>query len=149
MIVAKHILLAAVLTHSLLGAVASASETEPDLVRSCLALPAGSDGRGLCELYIQGYIAGAVATDAANAQELAGTSSDFMQRALQTRAGSRESASAPAEFLHFCLPARLEPDAVIPRLGKHLPKTIEDMGQINSALYGALRLEYPCEKPGG
>lgn len=128
---------------------AFASESEAALMASCLALgkAPNTEAGQLCELYQQGYIAGALATDSANAEELAragAAESEFMKRALRTRVGSRDAANSPMVFLHFCLPVEKPIDNVIGTLRSYLVPGISSMALLNKILYDALRVEYPC-----
>ena len=149
MMIKNYLLAVGVSVATILTPAAFASESEAALMASCLALgkAANSEAGQLCELYQQGYIAGALATDLANAEELAragAAESEFMKRALRTRVGSRDAANSPTIFLHFCLPDDQPIDNVISTLRSHLIPDIDNMAALNKVLYGALRVEYPC-----
>ena len=125
--------------------------SEQSLLTSCEALSddPNQETAILCNYYVQGYIAGTLANDAANAIELAEAGrelSSFMERAYRTRIGSKEGRIGTSRFLHFCISEDASVSLVISRLSEHLSPPIKTIKVLRERLYSALQAEYPCSQ---
>ncbi len=119
---------------------------EKELLKSCQILkanPAAVEAVS-CSTYINGFLDGALVTDADNADELKEVAKGgFMERALRTRLGERESEQS---FLHFCVPESTEKADVIEQLAPYLLTKDGSAEQLKQAIYYGLKAEYPCAK---
>jgi hypothetical protein len=119
---------------------------EKALLKSCQVLnvtPAALEATS-CSTYINGFLDGALVTDANNADELKDVAnSGFMERALRTRLGERATEQS---FLHFCVPKAMAKAEVIETLAPYLSKTIADADQLKSSIFQGLKQEFPCPK---
>ena len=61
----------------------------------------------MCQLYIAGFLDGALLTDSAIIDSLATSQSDFFERAYRTRLGAGRAPPPPTLLAEFCLPANL------------------------------------------
>ena len=102
---------------------------------------ASKDASHACNNYLEGFISGALLTDAAIIQSLASAEgSDFMDRAYRTRLGQKP---VPPTFLAaFCLPEVPMPE-LIADIRKHMvgANPQRDLGDL---VYGVLKQHYPC-----
>ena len=111
--------------------------------------PDGVDGQ-YCIRYIQGFIDGAVATDARvmlNVEEKVSGSETYTQRAMRTRAPSRADMFRAAKLAGFCLGDPLPLRAVVDNVVASLGKLTEEQAANASAMdtvYAALVEHYPC-----
>lgn len=111
--------------------------------------PEGVDGQ-YCIRYIQGFIDGAVATDARvmlNAEsELAGTET-FTERALRTRLPSSADRFRAANLAGFCLGDPLPLRDVVDVIVADLAALVESREKNEPAMemvYNSLQQHYPC-----
>jgi hypothetical protein len=124
--------------------------TAQELILHCKAFPDQADSIDgqYCIRYIQGFIDGAVATDA---QVLLNVEADhnhketYTERAIRTRsAGDRA-----AVYAEFCLgdpvPLREVVEKVVNDLNQR--KHTEEGVAARTAVYASLRKNYPCKKP--
>ena len=134
--------------------------TAQELASHCALLgsePEGVDGQ-YCVRYIQGFIDGAIATDARvmlNAESALDNGETFTERAMRTRMPNRADRSRAANLAGFCLsdplPLRDVVDTVVADLA-----TLKDLpvGQSLSAnneaamevVYASLLKNYPCSQ---
>ena len=124
-----------------------------ELTAHCIRLgsdPEGVDGQ-YCIRYIQGFIDGAVATDARvmlNAESALESEETFSERAKRTRSPSRADRSRAAGLAGFCLgdplPLRDVVDVVVADL-----EALSDRRSQNEpameAVYASLLQHYPCK----
>lgn len=95
-----------------------------------------------CSTYINGFLDGALVTDANNADELKQVAnSGFMARALRTRLGERESEQS---FLHFCVPTSMMKAEIIEQLAPYLTGDISEAKQLKASIYQGLKKQFPC-----
>jgi hypothetical protein len=129
----------------------------PELAGHCAFYNDDRDGKDaiFCIRYVQGFIDGAVATDARVLENIAteiegGEDETFSERALRTRIGSRTSRGGPTAYADFCLG---EPDS----LEEVVKKVVDDLASrkvldedllARDAVFSTLRREYPCDPEG-
>jgi hypothetical protein len=124
-----------------------------ELASHCVLLesdPEGIDGQ-FCIRYIQGFIDGAVATDARvmlNAESRLRGDESFSERAKRTRAPSRTDRFRAAELAGFCLgdplPLRNVVNVVVADLA-----ALSGQGTARPAMevvYASLLKHYPCQR---
>jgi len=128
--------------------------TARELASHCEAIPDASDSADgqYCIRYIQGFIDGAVATDArvmVNLEAEYARKETFSERAVRTRSPSREVRRRAAVYAEFCLgdplPLREVVDKVVTDLDERLHVAPEVTAR--DIVYSSLRKHYPCKKP--
>jgi hypothetical protein len=118
-----------------------------------MAVPKASDSADgqYCIRYIQGFIDGAVATDARVMVNLESelANETFSQRAIRLRAPDREIYRRSARYAEFCLgdpvPLREVVDKIVIDLFER--KYLEPEISARDLVYASLRKHYPCKKP--
>ena len=124
----------------------------PELASHCAFYDEDREGKDaiFCIRYVQGFIDGAVATDARVLENIAGEfdkDETFAERAIRNRIGSRISTRGPTVYADFCLG---EPDS----LEQVVEKVVEDLANrtvldenllARDAVFSTLRREYPCD----
>ena len=140
---------------SLVPATAAAVEvlSAEELTSHCAAFPGeidSADGQ-YCIRYIQGFVDGAVATDARvmmNLEAERARKETFTERAIRTRAPGQEARRRAAIYAEFCL------GDPVPLL-EVVEKVVEDLNErrhlepeltARAAVYRSLRQHYPCRK---
>jgi hypothetical protein len=111
--------------------------------------PEGADGQ-YCVRYIQGFIDGAIATDARvmlNAENAISGEETFTERAMRTRMPGRVDRSRAEKLAGFCLgdplPLREVVDIVVADLAADLASTVQDEPAME-VVYKSLMKNYPC-----
>ena len=111
--------------------------------------PEGVDGQ-YCIRYIQGFIDGAIATDARvmlNAERNQNQKESFTERAIRTRMPSPADRTRAANLAGFCLgdplPLRDVVDVVVKDLNA-LTDTDEQAMPAMEVVYASLKRHYPC-----
>ena len=127
--------------------------TVHELVSHCALMetqPTGADAQ-YCIRYIQGFIDGAVATDARvmlNAEAGIDRQESFSDRAKRTRAPSRAELSRAATMAGFCLGEPLPlPDVVDKVVADLVQLDVGDSAEspARESVYRSLRKNYPCD----
>ena len=123
----------------------------PELAEHCAYLEAEPDGKDaiFCIRYVQGFIDGAVATDARVLENIATEfekDESFAERAIRSRIGSRVNRRGPTVYADFCLG---EPDSleeVVEKVAYDLAnrKVLDEDLLARDAVFSTLRREYPC-----
>ncbi len=123
-----------------------------ELASHCKVFPQDNtslDGE-FCSRYIQGFIDGAVATDARvmlNVEAQQKSRETFTERALRTRAPSRAEYLRAARYAEFCLgdPVPLKEVVlhVVNDLNQH--GDLKPTTSARSIVYASLKQHYPCE----
>jgi hypothetical protein len=123
----------------------------PELAEHCAYYHEDPEGKDaiFCVRYVQGFIDGAVATDARVLENIA-TEFDkdetFSERAIRSRIVNRISSRGPTVYADFCLG---EPDS----LEDVVEKVVSDLANrkvldkdllARDAVFSTLRREYPC-----
>ena len=127
--------------------------TARELASHCMAIPKASDSTDgqYCIRYIQGFIDGAVATDARVMVNLESelANETFSERAIRLRAPDREIYRRSARYAEFCLgdpvPLREVVDKIVTDLFQR--KYLEPEISARDLVYASLRKHYPCQKP--
>ncbi len=126
-----------------------------ELASHCEALPdAGDSADGqYCIRYIQGFIDGAVATDARVVMNLEAehTSKEtFSERAIRTRAPSRGMYERASGYAEFCLGDPVLLREVVNKVVADLDKRASVAPELTArdVVYASLRKHYPCRKSG-
>jgi len=142
------VILLAPLHHVAAVEVLSATE----LASHCRAFPDNNtslDGE-FCARYIQGFIDGAVSTDARvmlNVEAKQNGGETFSERALRTRAPNRAEYLRAARYAGFCLgdPVPLQEVVVnvVNDLNQH--RDLNSIKSARSIVYASLKKHYPCE----
>lgn len=128
----------------------------PELAEHCAFYYDDRDGKDaiFCVRYVQGFIDGAVATDARVLENVAKQFDEdetFAERAIRSRIGNRISRRGPTVYADFCLG---EPDS----LEEVVEKVVDDLANrkvldqdllARDAVFSTLRREYPCEVDNG
>ncbi|MEM9305368.1 MAG: Rap1a/Tai family immunity protein [Pseudomonadota bacterium] len=115
-------------------------ETEPDSAQSTI-----------CVRYIQGFIAGAIATDdrvARNvAREISGND-NFINNFASVRYGRKQREYEPTYFAEFCVPEAVPLKEVVLKVKRDIrdPIYIAEEKLARDAVYRALRQDYACEQ---
>ncbi len=136
------------------GAKAVEELSAQELASHCALLnkdPEGVDGQ-YCIRYIQGFIDGAVATDARvmlNSESALKGSETFSERAKRTRApSSYADRFRAASLAGFCLgeplPLRDVVDVVVADLAKLPTDTVKNKAAMD-VVYSSLQKHYPCQ----
>jgi len=124
----------------------------PELAEHCAFYHDDKEGKDavFCVRYVQGFIDGAVATDARVLENIAtefDEDESFSDRAIRSRIGSRINRRGPTVYADFCLG---EPDS----LEEVVEKVVDDLANrkvldedllARDAVFTTLRREYPCE----
>ena len=124
----------------------------PELAEHCAFYHDDRDGKDaiFCVRYVQGFIDGAVATDARVLENIAtqfDADESFAERAIRSRIGSRIKRRGPTVYADFCLG---EPDS----LQQVVEKVVDDLANrkvldqdllARDAVFTTLRRDYPCE----
>jgi len=127
----------------------------PELAEHCAFFHEDPDGKDaiFCIRYVQGFIDGAVATDARVLENIAtefDEDESFSERAIRSRIGNRISRRGPTVYADFCLG---EPDS----LQEVVEKVVDDLANrkvldadllARDAVFSTLRREYPCSPDG-
>ena len=123
----------------------------PELAEHCAYYHEDREGKDaiFCVRYVQGFIDGAVATDARVLENIAAEFDEdesFSERAIRSRIGSRISRRGPTVYADFCLG---EPDSleeVVEKVVKDLAnrKVLDKDLLARDAVFSTLRREYPC-----
>lgn len=114
--------------------------------------PEGADGQ-YCVRYIQGFIDGAIATDARvmlNAENAITKKETFTERAIRTRMPNRAERSRAANYAGFCLgdPLQLQDlvDVVVADLTTQQEQDNNSKNEpAMEAVYNSLLKNYPCK----
>jgi hypothetical protein len=113
--------------------------------------PEGVDAQ-YCIRYIQGFIDGAVATDARvmlSVEDIFNREETFSERAIRTRMPSNADRSRAANLAGFCLgdplPLRDVVDSVVADLAA-LPEDKEQDAAAMEVVYASLKRHYPCDQ---
>jgi hypothetical protein len=138
----------------LLGKEANSVEplSTPELAEHCALYYEDREGKDaiFCVRYVQGFIDGAVATDARVLENIAvefDNDETFSERAVRNRIGSRISRRGPTVYADFCLG---EPDS----LEEVVEHVVDDLANrkvldkdllARDAVFSTLRREYPCD----
>ena len=101
-----------------------------------------------CELYISGFLDGAVATDERVAENVAkelDREETFTERALRTRVGERILRHGPSVYAEYCIGEPVPVAEVIELLRREIsehPPEKDDLAR--DTMYALLREHYPC-----
>jgi hypothetical protein len=123
----------------------------PELAEHCAFYLEDREGKDaiFCVRYVQGFIDGAVATDARVLENIATEFDEdktFSERAIRSRIGTRINRRGPTVYADFCLG---EPDS----LEEVVEKVVDDLANrkvldedllARDAVFSTLRREYPC-----
>lgn len=100
-----------------------------------------------CYSFVSGFIDGALLTDAAIVTTLADEKqkdSEFFNRAYRTRIGELGK-NAPATYLaEFCLPAKLDRQALVEQIVTLMPATQPQGQSFAETLYMSIKKQFPC-----
>ena len=124
----------------------------PELAEHCAYYHEDPDGKDaiFCIRYVQGFIDGAVATDARVLENIATEFDEdetFSERAIRSRIVNRISRRGPTVYADFCLG---EPDSleeVVEKVVNDLAnrKVLDEDLLARDAVFSTLRREYPCK----
>ncbi len=125
-----------------------------ELVSHCIAFPDAvdtADGQ-YCIRYIQGFIDGAVATDARvliNLEAEYERKETFSERATRVRAPNREMYERAAGYAEYCLGDPVSLRDVVGKVVNDLNtrKHLEAEVTARDVVYASLRKHYPCKEP--
>lgn len=102
----------------------------------------------ICHAYIEGFLDGAVITDAAiidSVKEGSGTDSRYLKRAYMTRAGGYSAKLPSTALAQFCLPSGLERKQIVADIADAIAKDDDAAADVSVSLYKILQANYPCE----
>ena len=124
----------------------------PELAGHCAFYYEDRDGKDaiFCIRYVQGFIDGAVATDARVLENIAtefDEDESFSERAIRTRIGSRVNLRGPTVYADFCLGEADSLEAVVEKVINDLAnrKVLDEDLLARDAVFSTLRREYPCD----
>lgn len=126
---------------TLLLAMAMAATASANVVQDCLP-DADASAQHACDTFVEGFLAGALLTDAAIIESLEKSEegSGFMARAYRTRLGK---STAPATyFASFCLP-----DKTLQALVAEIRADMSDLDParpLGEVVYSVIKQRYPC-----
>lgn len=146
--------LAAVCTPFHAGAVEPLATTE--LIDHCSSYDADPEGPDaiFCVRYVQGFIDGAVTTDALvtlNIADEVDRDESFTERAMRTRLGRRLERYGPSYYADFCLSETVPLSTVVKQVIEALLEVDVATRQplARDVVFGTLRSRYPCETDDG
>jgi len=123
----------------------------PELAEHCAFYYDDRDGKDaiFCVRYVQGFIDGAVATDARVLENIASEFDEdetFSERAIRSRIGSRINRRGPTVYADFCLGEPDSLEAVVEKVVDDLAnrKVLDKDLLARDAVFSTLRREYPC-----
>ena len=124
----------------------------PELAEHCAFFYEDRDGKDaiFCVRYVQGFIDGAVATDARVLENVASEFDDdetFADRAIRSRIGSRINRRGPTVYADFCLGEADSLEAVVEKVVNDLAnrKVLDKDLLARDAVFSTLQREYPCD----
>ena len=102
-----------------------------------------------CVRYVQGFIDGAVATDARVLENIATEFDEdetFSERAIRSRIVNRISRRGPTVYADFCLGEPVSLEEVVEKVVNDLAnrKVLDEDLLARDAVFSTLRREYPC-----
>lgn len=148
----KSLLICAVVMVLIAGRAESVEPlSTPELAAHCALYYEDKDGKDavFCVRYVQGFIDGAVATDARVLENIATEFDEdetFSERAIRSRIGSRINRRGPTVYADFCLG---EPDSLEDVVG-HVVDDLANRKVLDAdllardAVFSTLRRKYPC-----
>lgn len=135
------------------AAIAVEALTAAELARHCAAFESDPDSADavFCVRYIQGFIDGAVATDAQvtrNVAEDIGEDESFRERVMRTRLGPRLERYGPSYYAEFCLGDPVPLERVVRDVieGLNARDVAEMQPLARDVVYRTLRRRYPCSE---
>ncbi len=124
----------------------------PELAEHCAFFHDDREGKDsiFCIRYVQGFIDGAVATDARVLENIATEFDDdetFSERAIRNRIGSRVNLRGPTVYADFCLGEAISLEEVVEKVVEDLAnrKVLDEDLLARDAVFSTLRREYPCD----
>ena len=129
---------------------ANATETADQALRhSCLQAKqqASHPQAGLCRAYIEGFLDGALLTDAAIIQSIMDepdARSTFFERAYRTRVGTTRKPLPPTYLAKFCLPDSMDSAEIVATLVQHFDEEMLKTQPLKHVLYQTLKDVYSC-----
>ena len=138
------------------GAQGVESLSTPELAAHCAYFEDDRESKDaiFCIRYVQGFVDGAIATDARVLENLA-TELDgdetYSERALRTRIGDRTSRGGPTVYAEFCLGEADSLEEVVQKVVDDLAsrKVLEKDLLARDAVFSTLRRAYPCDLESG
>lgn len=121
---------------------------EAELEEQCAEFLSDGQSRGgaLCIAFIQGFLAGADATDGIVADRIRRTGDSFSDRAIRNRIGSRLEQYGASYYAGYCISKDVQSSKVIGEVIDYLGKHPDEPGiTANQAVYMALVERFPCE----
>lgn len=113
------------------------------VVAACLSDQQSKNDIFVCHTYIEGYLDGALVTDAAILETVArneGKTSEFVKRAYLTRVGNDRRNIPATALAHFCLPESVNRPDIVRAIGHALKAADITSDTISEAVYE----QYPC-----
>ncbi len=126
--------------------------TAEELILHCKALPKARDSADgqYCTRYIQGFIDGAIATDARVMINLESelANETFSQRAIRLRSPDRDVYRRSARYAEFCLAEPVLLSEVVDNIANDLfeRKNLDSEISARDLVYASLRKHYACKK---
>ena len=125
----------------------------PELAEHCAFYYEDREGKDaiFCVRHVQGFIDGAVATDARVLENIAAEFDDdetFSERAIRSRIGSRISRRGPTVYADFCLGEADSLEEVVENVVGDLAnrKVLDEDLLARNAVFSTLRRAYPCDQ---
>jgi len=124
----------------------------PELAGHCAFYYKDRDGKDaiFCVRYVQGFIDGAVVTDARVLENVAtefDEDESFTERAIRSRIGSRIRLRGPTVYADFCLGELDSLEAVVEKVVDDLAsrEILDEDLLARDAVLSTLQREYPCD----
>ena len=125
---------------------------ESELEKQCDSFLENHESRdgALCVAFIQGFLAGAEATDGIVAERVkrlqSPTGDSYSDRAIRTRIGNRLKQYGSPYYAGYCIAEEVSSQTVIGKVIDYLNNHPDDPGlTANQAVYMALVHHFPCE----
>lgn len=123
-----------------------------ELASHCTAYPKTPESLDaqFCVRYIQGFIDGAIATDAQvmlNIESEIKTKETFTERAIRTRKSGLTKQERASQYAEFCLGKTIKLPEIVSKIASNLKQRNEIEGTIlaRAVVYGVLKKEYACQ----
>jgi len=124
----------------------------PELAEHCAVYYEDREGKDaiFCVRYVQGFIDGAVATDARVLENIAtefDEDESFAERAIRNRIGTRIRLRGPTVYADFCLGELNSLEEVVEKVVDDLAdrRVLDKDLLARDAVFSTLQREYPCD----
>ena len=96
-----------------------------------------------CHSFIEGFLQGALITDAAIIESIGTTKQSYAERAMRTRLDKRST--DPTALAGFCLPANRSILELTDETLAHVKASKRNSAELAKNVYNSLKIDYPCK----